>query len=60
MNTVYSITDWPSDMSDSDIYVLFLPGAYATGADYDLDATLKYPDSTFPTVDHLFYVITAI
>ena len=47
-------------MSGGDIYVLFLPGAYATATDYDIDATLKYPDSTFPTVNHLFYDITAI
>ena len=52
---VYSITGWPSDMAASVAWYLYLPSAKVGGADYTLDATLKYPDSVFSTVDHVFY-----
>ena len=44
-------------MTTSDTFVLYLPSSYITGTDYTLSATLKYPDSTFSTVDHVFYYI---
>ena len=57
-NNLYSITDWPTDMSIYDTWVLYLPSAYCSDSNYYLKAYLKYPDSTFSTVDHVFYSAT--
>ena len=52
---IYSISGWPTDMFISDTWVLYLPSAHTAGSNFTLDASLKYPDTTFSTVYHLFY-----
>ena len=47
-------------MTTSDTYALYLPSAFVGDATFTLDATLKYPDSTFPIVDHVFYAATQV
>ena len=47
-------------MNNSSIWALYLPSAYVTDSSYTLDSTLQYPDSSFATVNNIFYTANTV